>query len=325
MSDLVNKLRISLKEIMGIRKGEVALIVYDDYAKDVCDITGKALEREGVTVYEYLLPESQRPLASTPGDLAELLGMARPDLVFNQMKGIAEETPFRINLHYEESMYGARVGHSPDINMSMIEHAMTADFKDIKRKAAKLIKRFHGVNTVRVTTAAGTDISFIIEGRGFSNDLSIKKGSAGNLPAGEIWCAPVEHSMNGTIVCDGSIGDLGQVKEPLIIKVKNGKIISVESQDAEMAKEVDLLIHVDDDASLVGEFGIGLNPKARLTGLMLEDEKAAGTVHIAFGQNTDMIGGQNNSMTHRDFLFLAPDIMTDAGEVIMKDGILQEI
>ena len=131
--------------------------------------------------------------------------------------------------------------------------------------------------------------------------------------------------MNGKIVCDGSIGDLGRVKEPLTMIVKNGKIISLESQDKDMANEVDHLIHVDDDASLVGEFGIGLNPKARLTGLMLEDEKAAGTVHIAFGQNTDMIGGQNDSMTHRDFLFLAPDIVIDSGEVIMKNGLLQGI
>jgi aminopeptidase len=325
MSDLVDKLRISLKEVMNIRKGEVALIVYDDYAKDVCDITGKALEQEGVTVYEYRLPESQRPLTSMPDDLAELLGMAGPDLVFNQIKGIAEETPFRIGLHCEESAYGARVGHSPDINMSMIEHPMTADFKDIKKKAGMLEERFHGVKGIRITTVAGTDISFSIEGRGFSNDLSIEKGRAGNLPAGEIWCAPIENSMNGTIVCDGSIGDLGQVKEPLTIAVKNGKISSVESRDTEMAKEVDRLVRVDEDASLVGEFGIGLNPKARLTGLMLEDEKAAGTVHIAFGQNTDMIGGQNNSMTHRDFLFLAPTIVTDTGKIIMKDGVLQGI
>ncbi len=325
MSDLVDRLRISLKDIMDIRKGEVALIVYDDYAADVCDITGKALEREGVTVYEYLIPGSQRPLLSTPRDLTELLGMARPDLVFNQMKGIAEETPFRINLHCEETMYGARVGHSPDINMGMIEHAMMADFKDIKKKAEILKQKFHGVNTVRVLTAAGTDISFCIKGRGFSDDLSIKRGIAGNLPAGEIWCAPVENSMNGKIVCDGSIGDLGQVKEPLIMIVKNGKIISLESQDTEMSKEVDRLIHVDDDASLVGEFGIGLNPNAGVTGLMLEDEKAAGTVHIAFGQNTNMSGGQNDSMTHRDFLILAPEIMIDSGEVIMKNGILQGI
>lgn len=325
MSDLVNMLRISLKELMGIRRGEVALIVYDDYAKDVCDITGKALEMEGVTVYEYMLPGSLRPLMSIPDDLAELLGMARPDLVFNQMKGIAEETPFRISLHCEESLYGARVGHSPDINMGMVEHAMTADIKAIRKQAVKLKQKFHGADTIHVTAAAGTDVTFSIKGRGFSNDLRIKKGRAGNLPAGEIWCAPVETSMNGKIVCDGSIGDLGQVKKPLVIHVKNGKILSVESQDMEMASAVDRLIHLDGDASLAGEFGIGLNPNARLTGLMLEDEKAAGTAHIAFGQNTDMLGGQNNSMTHRDFLFLAPTIITDAGKILMKDGVLQGI
>lgn len=324
MSDLVDKLRISLKEIMGIRKGEVALIVYDDYAKDVCDITGKALEREGVTVYEYQLPGSQRPLASTPDDLAELLGMARPDLVFNQFKGIADETPFRISLHGEESMYGARVGHSPDITIDMVEHPMTADFGAIKKKALKLEEKFRDVKSVRVTSAAGTDISFSIEGRGFSHDLTIEKGRMGNLPAGEIWCAPVERSMCGTIVCDGSIGDLGSVKEPLVIKVNDGKIVSLDSQDLELVRIVDQLIRVDDDASLAGEFGIGLNPKARLTGLMLEDEKAAGTVHIAFGQNTDMIGGENNSITHRDFLFLSPTIITDTGNVIMKNGVLHE-
>ncbi len=324
MSDLVNKLRISLKEIMDIRNGEVALIVYDDYAKDVCDITGKALEKEGVTVYDYLLPESQRPLKSTPDDLAELLGMARPDLVFNQFKGIAAETPFRISLHGEESMYGAKVGHSPDITMDMLEYPMTADFRAIKKKALKLERNFHGVRGVRVTSAAGTNITFSIEGRGFSHDLKIEKGCMGNLPAGEIWCAPVERSMCGTIVCDGSIGDLGRAKEPLMIEVKDGKIVSLESQDAELVRTVDQLIRVDDDASLAGEFGIGLNPKARLTGLMLEDEKAAGTVHIAFGQNTDMIGGQNNSMTHRDFLFLSPDIITDTDKIIMKDGVLRD-
>jgi leucyl aminopeptidase (aminopeptidase T) len=59
---------------------------------------------------------------------------------------------------------------------------------------------------------------------------------------------------------------------------------------------------VDEDASVVGELGIGINPSARIIGNMLEDEKVAGTVHIAFGNNSQMPGGQNTSMTHRDFL-----------------------
>jgi leucyl aminopeptidase (aminopeptidase T) len=182
------------------------------------------------------------------------------------------------------------------------------------------MKIFEGVKSVRLTTAAGTDLSFSIEGRAFNDDISIRPGHMGNLPAGEMWCAPVEGSMNGTIVVDGSIGDLGQVAEPLTIRVKDGFVVEVNSKDKALVKRVKELIGVDREASLAGEFGIGLNPGARLTGNLLEDEKAARTLHIAFGNNRDMPGGQNNSITHRDFLFKAPSIITDTGKVLMKDG-----
>ncbi len=36
-------------------------------------------------------------------------------------------------------------------------------------------------------------------------------------------------------------------------------------------------------AAVVGELGIGLNPRARLTGNLLEDEKGGKTAHIALG------------------------------------------
>lgn len=319
--ELANKLRDSLVEIMGIKKGDVALIVHDEYAKDVCEITKKALELHGVIVHEYSVPEDRRPLKKTPADLAALIRKLKPTLFFNQLQGFAEETPFRINLHHEESVHGAKVGHSPDINMGMIEHPMTADFKEIKRNAELLKKRFHGATTVRLTSAAGTDIVFSIVGRGFADDITIMPGHMGNLPAGEMWLAPVERSMNGTIVCDGSIGDLGQVKSPLVICVEDGKVFSLESEDKALVKRVEELISVDGDASLAGEFGIGLNPKARLSGLLLEDEKVYGTLHIAFGNNEDMPGGKNKSMTHRDFLFRSPNIIIqDTGEYVMKDG-----
>jgi len=55
------------------------------------------------------------------------------------------------------------------------------------------------------------------------------------------------------------------------------------------------LIKVDREASLAGEFGIGLNPKARLTGNLLEDEKAGRTLHIAFGNNMDMPEGRTTA------------------------------
>jgi len=323
MDDVARKLHGSLKVIMDIYPGQKALIIHDEFAKGVSLLTKKALELEDIKVFTYKLPEDKRPLKDTPEDLRALIGRIKPDLFFNQLRGIAEETPFRIALHHEESQFGAKVGHSPGAELGMFEFAMTADFLAMKEKARALMEKFSGVRSVRLTTAGGTDLSFSIEGRDFNDDITIKPGHMGNLPAGEMWCAPVERSMNGVIVVDGSIGDLGQVGEPLTITVKDGFIVGLESKDKALVKRVKELTGVDREASLSGEFGIGLNPMARLTGNLLEDEKAARTLHIAFGNNRDMPGGQNNSVTHRDFLFKAPSIITDTGIVLMKDGEFQ--
>jgi aminopeptidase len=323
MADTAHKLHASLKEIMDIHAGQKALIVHDEHAVDVSRLTKRALELEGVRVFTYKLPEDERPFRDMPADLRALIDRIKPDLFFNQLSGIAEETPFRIALHHEESQFGAKVGHSPGVEMGMFEYPMAADFRAMREKAGALKAKFEGVKGVRLTTKAGTDVSFSIEGRDFTNDITIRPGHMGNLPAGEMWCAPVEHSMNGTIVVDGSIGDLGQVREPLTITVKDGFIVGLESKDKALVKRVRELTGVDREASLAGEFGIGLNPNARLTGNLLIDEKVAGTLHIAFGANEDMPGGQNTSSTHRDFLFKSPTITTDTGKVLMKDGVLQ--
>jgi leucyl aminopeptidase (aminopeptidase T) len=133
----------------------------------------------------------------------------------------------------------------------------------------------------------------------------------------------VEGTAEGILVCDGSIGDLGLVRAPLAIHVKDGRVAGLKSADSELVSQVNELISIDDEASLAGEFGIGLNPKARLTGRLLEDEKAYGTIHIAFGGNLDMPGGCNGSRTQRDFLVCRPSILVpETGEYVMRDGVL---
>jgi hypothetical protein len=59
----------------------------------------------------------------------------------------------------------------------------------------------------------------------------------------------------------------------------------------------------------------------------LETEKILGTVHIAFGDNTDMPGGKNDSANHIDFLMNKPTVkgVTGDGSVmcILVDGEFQ--
>ena len=68
----------------------------------------------------------------------------------------------------------------------------------------------------------------------------------------------------------------------------------------------------------VAELGIGTNDKARLTGVILEDEKALGTVHVAFGSNATF-GGTVEAGVHLDVVMLAPTLYLD-DELVMKNG-----
>ena len=57
-----------------------------------------------------------------------------------------------------------------------------------------------------------------------------------------------------------------------------------------------------------------------MTGNILEDEKALGTIHLAFGTSAG-IGGVNRSTVHIDGLVLRPSVWLD-DRPLMEDGTL---
>ena len=65
-------------------------------------------------------------------------------------------------------------------------------------------------------------------------------------------------------------------------------------------------------------YGIGTNERAIITGVILEDEKVMGTIHIAFGDNKSM-GGSVRVASHLDGLVTRPSVWFD-DRPIMKDG-----
>jgi len=300
--------------ILSLHHGDKVLIVTDEEKMTIGKVFGTAAEEMGAEVTLFQLEPSLRPLKEIPDALGSLI--QGNDIIINAFSGIAEETPFRIKLIKQELTTNARIGHAPGITVGMMKDGpMTADYSNIAEDADHLMDLFRNAGKVRVTAPGETDITLDIEDRDFETDVLIKAGTFGNLPAGEIWCGPVENGTNGVIVCDGSIGDVGQVPVPLTIRIKDGRIVSMESQDEDFRKRLWELTHIDDMSDVVGELGIGLNPAAKLTGNLLEDEKAGGTAHVAFGNNTEMPGGRNTSSTHRDFLFYDPSM-----EVFYKDG-----
>lgn len=207
----------------------------------------------------------------------------------------------------DASRIGVRIASLPGISYEIIMRTLGIDYTKLQAKIKRVAKKLTGAKHIRVLTDKGTDISFSVTGRkGFADTgVYIKKGAFGNLPAGEACVAPVEKSPQGKIVFDASIAGFGKLDEPVEVEIEKG--IIVKSKPPKFYK---FLMKFGEKALYIAEFGIGLNPKARVTGNVLEDEKAVNTCHFAFGSNISF-GGRIRAGVHIDGVLFSPLIYID--------------
>lgn len=305
---------IAIKDCMGAKKNEKILVVTDEVKRDI----GYTLYNNALQLgYEALLVEMksrQYNGEEPPQEVSEL--MQKYDVVFCPTSKSLTHTDARRSA----SEKGARIATFPGITPEVMIRGLNADYKKIAALTIKLKKIFEKTKIVRVTSPAGTDITMNISGRTAyaSKGLFHKKGESGNLPTGETFVAPLEGTSQGVVVVDGSMAGLGMIKNANIrIKVQDG--FATEITGGPMAKKLVKLLDVHGKAARnVAEFGIGTNDKAKLSGVLLEDEKVLGTIHIAFGDNKSM-GGEVRVASHLDGLIKKPTVYFD-GKVIMKDG-----
>jgi len=322
---MITSAQKAMIHVMNLKADDKILVITDEDTISVGEAFYNAAIDYGCKAHLFLLPEKDRPLTDIPSEMDEL--SKDITIAINAFKGLGEETPFRVKwVKKLLATKSIRLGHGAGITKAMmIEGPFNIDYEDMVSNAYKMMKKLENAKIAHIAAPGGTDIVLYIENRGFSTDVRItKEPYFANLPCGEIWCAPIETQGDGIIVCDGSIGDIGKVKKPLRITVKNGKIVSLKSKDKKLVKDIERLTSLDEEAQIIGELGIGLNPGAKLSGILLEDEKALNTAHIAFGNNTDMIDGQNKSKTHRDFLFYKPTIKItykdESSKILIENG-----
>lgn len=305
---------IAIKECMAVKKNEKILVITDEIKREI----GYSLYLNSIRLgYKALFIEmkSGKINGEEPSDeIAHL--MKRFDVVFIPTSKSLTHTDARRNA----SKLGVRIATFPGITKEVMIRGMNADYKKISRLSIKLKKLLETGKEIRVIAPAGTDISFSIKGRTTyaSKGLFHKKGESGNLPTGESFLAPVEGTSNGVFVVDGSMAGLGLIKETNIkIEVNKGFATRITGGSA-ASKLKKMLDSVGKNARNIAEFGIGTNDQAKLSGILLEDEKVMGTVHIALGNNVSM-GGKVNVPIHLDGVIKEPTVYMDGIE-IMKGG-----
>jgi leucyl aminopeptidase (aminopeptidase T) len=327
MADLermIHSARRAMVNVLELRSTDRVLVVQDPECQKCSEAFFEAARAEGCTTTAYVLPDHGRPLKAMPEGMAATV--EGQDVVINVMSGSSDEIPFRIEWLTLLEERDLRVGHSPNIHEDMMDGGpMDVDYGLMVDQAERLIVALDEAVSVQITTPGGTDLTLDLQGRRFVTDVKITETEKGcNLPCGEVYCAPVEDGADGIVVADGSIGGEGPPPSPVTLEVQAGRVTTVRCADPQWQERITQLLDTDTGARTIAELGIGLNPKARLVGIMLEDEKAYRTAHIAFGDNIGFPGGVSKSATHIDYLIHRPTIVArfqDATErTIVEDG-----
>ena len=203
----------------------------------------------------------------------------------------------------------------------MIHGGIEGDFKALKPVCIAMAQALAGTEKVLLTTPGGTHLEYSARGRrGNHLYCMVEKGQFSTLPTVEANVSPVEGSANGIIVADGSIPyiGIGVLEQPVILQVKEGRIIHIEGgRQAKMLAE-DLAAKNDPQVYNVAEHGVGLNPCCHFCGFMLEDEGVYGSCHIGIGTSITL-GGKVKASCHYDVIMKNGTIVAD-GRTLMENG-----
>lgn len=207
-----------------------------------------------------------------------------------------------------------------DAEMSLTEYenffydACLIDYKKLSKQMDKIKSKFKE-NSIVHLAGEGVDLKMKVHGKLAKVDDGME-----NMPGGEIFMAPVRESLNGYIKFDFPAVRDGKEVTDVFLKFKDGKVVEASAtKNEDFLKE---MLSTDENASYVGELGIGCNPKVnKFTKDLLFDEKIGGTIHLALGRAYRDNGGGNDSAIHWDIVkdMHKSRIIVD-GKVIQENG-----
>jgi len=200
---------------------------------------------------------------------------------FTQIRVPTEENAQESNLPNEE--YQSRMLSAMDIN-----------YNALRQTCENAVAKLQDKTEIVLTTGVNYELHFDCTGRKWYIDAG-----DGDIPAGEIYIAPLETETNGTVYfetlyagCWGTFKAITMTIEAGIITMTNNSVFNEQ------------LAKLDTASKTVCELAFGQNPSVTdLCGYTLLDEKAKGTFHIGIGNNT-MFGGENDVPFHMDYVGL---------------------
>ena len=202
---------------------------------------------------------------------------------------------------------GGRFASLPHFDPDMFLTSMRVDWLALAERTKNLAAEINRAVEIEVTTHNGTRMRIGKAGRTAEGDdgLLTEPGSFGNLPAGEVYLAPLEGTCEGVMVLE--YAPTRKLTSPLELVVKGGIVVEIRGDEPHRHKLEQKFAESAKNRN-IAELGIGTNDRASRPDNILEAEKILGTIHIALGDNSGF-GGAVSTPFHEDYVFYQPTLV----------------
>jgi hypothetical protein len=273
--------------------GREVVIVHDWEKRALADALADALEARGNPVSRFFIPKEMAPSREA---LAELFQREDVGLMMLASQRMWSSLGLHARLEMRERRPSLRCACEPvffdaAIPLKNLVRLYAADPEETRAFLAEVQARLPDHAPVRITAPAGTDLRFVAR--------------AWQIWGWELMTPPVEASVDGVIVADAGVF-FSQVTAPITLHIEAGRLVDLHCADEEdpvFQQYVRWMQDArnDDPANWqLAEVGIGGNPNAQFSDVLMEIEAVQHTCHFCFGDNTMFIGagGQNATDWH---------------------------
>lgn len=304
----------AVHQCLALSSGETCVIVTDDEREPIGEVLYKVASEvtadAAIVRYPPGEQHGEEPPAPVAGALADADAFLAP----------TTKSLSHTRARSDATASGARGATLPGITESVFETGLQADYDLIRETCDRLLDQVAGAEEIQITAPAGTDITVKPGSREWQSDTGINHdpGDFSNLPAGEVFVSP--ETAEGRYVVDGTMMPYGTLEpgQTLEFVVADGQVTEIE--DDRIREQIESAADsVGDAAYNLAELGIGTNLAVTdLVGSVLLDEKAAGTVHLAIGDDAG-IGGVTEAPIHLDGVIREPTVLADGEQVSLPD------
>jgi len=258
-------------------------------------------------------------------DLTEQLGACSLVIAMTQYSATAPLTNFAA------TQDDFRAASMPGAEPRMEETSLAADYVRVAARCREIAAAMDGAILCDVIFSTGHRCWFDLRHRRAEmDDGSLPRFKEGgdrtiNLPSGETFIVPYEGEFEDVPSWTAGTIPVVEDEETVLFHVVANTLVAVEGEGP-VADRYAAFFDEDPARANIAEVAFGVNDKAKVTGIVLEDEKAG--FHWAFGRS-DHLGGvvgvedfsSPDTVVHQDIVYAKGNpIQVEQASVVHGDG-----